>query len=300
MKTVNEILNHIRQTTENNDPNGILDSEFLTWLNDAQTHLQSLIFQANPDQDYFTEIGYLPVNGSSEYSLRSLYNSESLTELEDTRMLTTGSLNNVELSSNTRSYFALKRISPKEARTSFGYWTRGSKISFNPSTTSGVSRITYTRKLDRLDKRRGQISAYTSGVSITLGVGTVPSDSIFDVNFISIVDSNGEPVLQNIPITGYNVATRVISTAKVLPAGLNGLFVVYGAYSAGISELDPICENYLITYTKLQTSFRDSSRDSNGFSAILQKIENEILKLYADNSADANYIPILTTDYLNY
>jgi hypothetical protein len=300
MTHLDELIGYIRQTTENNDTNGILDSEFIKWFNDAQKHIQRTIFMENPDQDYFTDVGYIQIDGSSEYSLKQLYADTTFATLVDTNMLASGSINNVEYSSsNANTTYPLKRISPKQKRYDFGYWTRGDKIAFTPSINIGILKITYTKLLPKLDKRRGLIDSSTSGTSIILAAGSVPNDTDFSVNTISVIDSDGNIIIDNVNVSSYSSVTRTISTNTTWAGSIDDYYVVYGKNTTDVSGLDDICEEYLTQFVEMRTGIRDSSSDLKNYATVLGAIEISLKDLYADNNTDASYIPVLTTDYLN-
>lgn len=150
MKTVANLITHIRTTTENTDvdtPNniGIDDTEFIQYLNDAQYRLQSLIVQQHPD--VFSDEAEITIDGSEKYDLATaapliLINNKVL---------------NVEYSStgNSDDYYVLEETSLKNrspgSTGSPSFYVRSSgKIIPVGKPSSGKLRVTYIKRLKEL------------------------------------------------------------------------------------------------------------------------------------------------------
>lgn len=136
--------------------------------------------------------------------------------------------------------------------------------------------INYQKRMRSLDIPRGRVASFTtSPVVFTLNF-SVPSqkystmqadaNSILDrVNYCTIVDWRGNPIVNAIPIFGYNFTTLELSALPdyVMPADEQAaltaalaanqmVFVVTGDYASTHSELDRECENNLIEYAILR------------------------------------------------
>lgn len=301
MRRLEILVAQCRRVTENRDVAGIGNDEIVQYFNDAQDRLQSRIQQEHPQQDYFARQGYINlISQQDAYDLTTLLDESGASFTS--QILLSNAISLVERS-NTQgdTFIPLKFISSTERRTGWGYFFRDNYIVIAPLPVSGQIRITYTRRLNNLDIRRGSIQAVNSGISIGLSPGSVPEGTDFaNVDYCCVVNKDGTVILGEIPVTGYNQGTRLISTTSALVGVTTDHYVVYGKYSTTNCELDDVAERYLIEYVNMRLYMRDSSRDASAQTKLVDSLEDEIVGLYAEPSNDANQIPILETDYLNY
>ena len=303
MRRVDLLLEHLRKSTENVG-SGIDDSEFLQYLNDAQERLQSQIFQTHPETDIFANEGFLDLVANQEvYSLNTLNDANGFSF--SSRIYATNALSQVERSDGDsgNTYYPLKMLSNTERRNGYGYVVRGSDLILTPFPSgagSNALRVTYFRKLDDLDKRRGNISAAVSGTSITI-TGHSSEETLND-DWITIVDRDGVVKQYEVRMDGFVNGTGVITTSSTLDADIvaspTDYYVVLGKFSTSHSDLPPTCERYLLAYVEKQIAMRDSSVDISVLEKHLVKMESDIVMLFANNQNDTMHIPIISTEYM--
>lgn len=304
MRRVDRLIKQIRRQTENEDSGadfGINTEEFIQYINDAQHRLQSLVTSTHPTA-FVTEKICSVIRDQQEYALPDLALMEN-------------KVSTVEYSDTGREddYYHLEKISLKNRTTyssahPMAYIRRSGKILLQPTPDSltGTIRINYVKRLYDLDVRRGKIStATTSGNSVTLlqlntsiSNPQIDFDKLRDSDYICVCDKDGEIKMRNIPITGIDSATGVIS----IEAGYefedgeslsNTDYVVSGRDSVTHSELPKMCERYLIAYAAWKILKRDSSVDSEEQSAELKVMEDDIVNSFSDIDDDVQRIPVI-------
>jgi hypothetical protein len=213
-------------------------------------------------------------------------------------------ISSVERSANS-DYYPMNKISNGERGTGFGYILRDNQILVAPvpgeNTTRGL-RITYFKKMDWMDKRRGLVSSATSS-TIVLNTGSFPlaSDTDFvDNEWISVVDKDGNVLQQDIRVTSFSTPTITCATTINTAVVVAGAYVVIGRSATSHSKLPDTTERYLLSYTEHKVYMRDSSLDLVPQERLLTKMEEEIVDLFADNQSDAAQVPIGSTDYMDY
>lgn len=352
MNRTEQLIKHIRLTTDNSQLNVLPDDTILEFINDAQNRIQSLIFQEFPNCNLFDSVGFITTAyAQDEYSLDSLENENEIASIETAGAFTAGerykivsvgttdfkligasvnrvgieftatgagagtgqavkiypslifadnSVSLIERSDNlTNTFYPLKRISNKERIAGFGYYIRNKNIVISPLPGIGRLRITYAKNWTPLDIRRGQIQTVTAKTSLVLTSGTVPTGSDFsNVDYISVIDADGNVIRSNIKVTSYTSATRTIATPDLLTDVAAGMYVCYGKYATNFFELNQLITRYLKEYVAMRVLMKDTAKDTQVVSGLLATLESEIVKLYSDNSSDAQTIPINSTDYL--
>jgi len=304
MKRIEQMIQHIRLTTDNTQKNTMTDDVLVQFMNDAVNRAQSLIFQKNPECRAFDVVGYKTlVNGQSLYSLDTMEDENGVST--PSLIYTTGSVSLVERSDNTPAgaYYRVKLIGTAERLMGMGYTLLRNNIEVFTTPQTGKLRITYTKKLTPVDIRRGKVTTVNSGVSLI--VSGVPTKTDFaNVDYICVVDKDGNIIRPNIAITGFTSGTGTITTTDALTGVTSSHYVCYGKYATtspignGDPMLDDTLERYLNEYVIMRVFMMDSSKDISAQSTLVKAIEEEIMNLYADNNGDAQNIPILTTDYL--
>lgn len=155
------------------------------------------------------------------------------------------------------------------------YCIRDGQILLSPtpniSKTNGLI-VNFQKRMRSVDVRRGQLASKTDApVTITLTFSSTSSknanmqtnaESLLDkIDYICLVDRDGEPIVSQIPVNNYNSTTQVITaetdysfpTAELaaldaaIAAG-DAIYVVSGNYASSHSELDSQCEDYLIEF----------------------------------------------------
>lgn len=303
MKRVEQLITRIRRETENEefgDTYGIPENEIIDYLNDAQDRVYREIVKTHPK--FFVEqlIDTVTVNVES-YSLPA--------------RIYLGQITLLEWSSNgdVRDYYRLKpamhveRLSAPAGNPSY-YIRRNKEILFAPppGQSNGYIRLSYVKKLPKLDKRRATVSAVTldSGTStitsLTLDTTTtLERAELLDENYFCVVDKDGDLKMASIPFTDIDADTGVVT----LGAGFTyetgesisvGDYLVRGEYTCNRSQLQDLCENYIYSHARMET--QDSDSDAPGTNNQLQKMERllvEITDAYADPHDDVTEIPVL-------
>lgn len=307
MKRVDKLISQIRRQTENEDAGlnyGIKDVEFLQYLNDAQSRLQSLI-SSQHNNVFLTEEVYNVSRGVQEYALPDL-------ALMENKVTT------VEYSptNSSEDYYHLESINIHR-RSTFSeaypdaYILRAGKLLLQPTPSqSGLLRINYVKRIWDLDLRRGTVLASTTSgnelTSLTLDVTSSSTpldvDEINDSDFICIVDKQGNMKARNIPVNGINSATGAITidgTHTLLDSEsiASGDYVVAGRDTSTHSELPDLCERYLIAYAAWKILKRDSSVDFSEQQAELSSMENDIVQSFAKIDDDVHRIPLINRDW---
>lgn len=161
----------------------------------------------------------------------------------------------------------------------------------NESRTDAII-INFQKRMRSLDVRRGLLASKTdSPVTVTLSFSATSAkdanmqsnaeSNLDKVDYVCLVDRDGEPIVTALPVDNYNSTTQVITadptysfpSAELIAldaaiAAGTPIYVTSGIYSSTHSELDSQCEDFLIEFAisrllRLQsnTSERDESRE---------------------------------------
>lgn len=305
MRRSDQLINVIRRATENTtfaDDSGIQDDDILQALNDGQDRIYSLI-QSKYPKVFLKEKVLNIVNGQQAYSIPSdCYMGTRIERVEYSN------------SGNDVNYYPLKQIElwerdQAETGLPYLYIRRSQEILIQPAPRSaGTLRVTYQRTVPKLDKRRAKVlSVATSGSSITSlfldPALELDATSILDHAYICIVDKDGVIKMKDIPVDAVNVTSGEVTVSagfafesgETIPVGA---WVVSGKNASTHSDLDPVCEKYMLTYAKWDILKRDSSTDAQERLQELQMIEQEITDGYAESDTDPDRIPLISSDFL--
>ena len=208
------------------------------------------------------------------------------------------SLYKVELNLGSSVYQPLKRLDLAERDTVFGYIIFNKKICVSPVQKVGITdglRVTYAKKLPKLDIRRGTVASFISGTSVTVTnyAGLLVTDNQED--YFCVVGRDGIIKASGLNLNSF--AAGVISTDSTITGIAVGDFVVLGKMTTTNSELADSCERYLTEYCNFRFSIRDTNIDTQALSPLLQSIEKELIDLYKNNVSDPVYPPITNYDY---
>ncbi len=186
------------------------------------------------------------------------------------------------------------------------YCIRNGKILLSPApniTKSGALIINYQKRMRRLDIRRGRLaSKVNSPFSVTLTFVTQSqkdadmrqnAESVLDkVDYCCLVDRDGLPLVNAIPIFNYDFTTQTINAdpGYVCPplelAALDAailankqIYVVQGNYSSTNSQLDSQCEDHLIEFVirrllRLQSNMAESQEALLEEEKVLSRLVN--------------------------
>lgn len=306
-RLVDYIIDDVREQTENeefSDTYGIEDSEFLRFLNDAQYRIHALIVQKHP-QVFVSEQVYTVVNNQSTYSLPSnIYLKNKVTEVEHS------------YDSDVENFMPLKptvlvnRRPNLEGDPEF-YIRKSNSIIITPIPNSGSAtlRVSYVKKIDALDKRRGKVltstldSSALTVTALTLDTTTFDNDTtqLNKSSYFCIVDKDGEIKMRNVKFSSIDSGTGVVTidSSFVYVSGESisvGDYLVSGQNATTHSELPDSIERYLISYANWKILKRDSSIDSQDAVQELAQMEFEIVASYSDISDDIMEIPNINND----
>ncbi len=287
---------------------GVRQREFVRHANDAQTRIFNKICDVHPS--LYTKEGFLDVTaGTASIALAAdIYLRHNVLKID---FSANGDANN---------YTPLDLRTPRQEITSLGipdgYFLRDGYVILTPKPSIGGTnalRLNYQYALPTLDIRRGKIASValtgSALTTITLTDDTTLIDETADdladgwVDYISVVDKDGAITAQNIPVTAYVAATRVISCAAALAVTetiVAGSYVVFGRYATTHSPLVQICERYISHYMSLLVQMRDSNSESADTNPLLLAIEQEILDSVESLEEDITAIPILDRSFLDY
>lgn len=296
------IIDDVRESTENqdfSDTNGIQESEFVRFINNAQYRLQNLIVNQHPK--VFT----------AEYVVNITSNTEEYT-LPDMTFLG-NKVTQVEYSPTTsdRDYYPLRPASLYNRNYNLEgdpdyYIRRNGKILLlpTPNNSGGKLRISYVKKVPKVDLRRGLVSAVTLGAnsitSLTIDTTDVTTDAteIAKWTRMCVVDEEGNINMRNIKFTSYDSSTGVftIDSSFTFDSGETievGNWIVMGPYSSSFLELPDEVERYIIDYASAYILHRDSSSDLNAQLLSLKDMESDIINSYAEIDDDIIEIPMI-------
>lgn len=286
----------------------ITDNEILQYLNDAQDRMQNLISTQKNIAKIFTAEKIISIVGNQEaYTIPD-------------RLLLNKQIENVEFSAtgNVSDYVRLEKCDMFNRDTNTTtypsrYYKRGGQIFLQPtpSTSTGSLRVIYERDLDDLDIPRAVITVVTNGTSTqfdTLTFSTL-ADSYesttpgwSNIQYFSVVDSNGARRCFNVLAGSYNTGTNVMTPSPspfVFSAYDSvpqvGDTCVFNKYTTTFSQLPDACERYLIHYAAAELFHRDSSNDHSKEADILAQIETDILRALSAQTSEVQFTPQLNT-----
>lgn len=301
MRRVDRLIDQVRRQTENqdfSDTTGIDTVEFLQYMNDAQHRLQGLILQQHPSLF------------QKESTIDIVANTETYTIPADAFLF--NKIVQVEYSPTGREedYYPLQLISLKNRNSGINghplfYIRKSGQILLNPIPQTSVAniRLTYIKRIDNLDIRRGQVDAVTltsnSVTVLNIDPSSIDATALNQEDYICVVNKDGLVKMRNIPISFANETTGEIT----LDAGFTfetgetiaiGDYVVGGKDATTHSELPRTTERYLLAYCAWKIFARDSSVDVQEQTQELLALERDLVDSFADIEDDVQYVTILT------
>lgn len=304
MRRTDQLITAIRRRTDNEDVSaseGISSEEFVDFLNEGQARLQSRIVDAVPDCTLFdTSKTTSLVAGQRAYAIASSTDQPLLGSMVRLVEYRTGSLE--------EDYYQLEpdildNLSLVRGTYPSSYDIRNGNILVSPLPTgsNGTLRITFPRRLDALDIRRGKIDTVnTSGsnyTSIILEATPVPDDILDDTDFFICVNSKyGVVNYYNAPVTTYDTNSRTLTFDSGVSTSNGtisiGDWVTYGKWTTTHSQLPDDCERFLLAYAAWKVLKRDSTDDAALQEQELIAIENDILSALKDTKRQREAIPV--------
>lgn len=287
MKRLEYLITQVRNSTDNKDVNGISTSEIVSYFNDAQRYITTIIFKNNPYADLFKVQVELPAIASGEYLLPDDCYSTNALSMVEARFADT---------SNNKGYSRIKPIMESEFSYIFGYITRDNKVLIsgqNDVAQLQNVRITYFKQLPILDVRQAKVSSVNPGTSILLNAN--PS-YLYEVDdHCSAVDAQGNQQVSDIYFT--NTSGSLLTTADT--AGVTSdMYITSGKNSCNKSLLPDVCETYLIDYVRQRIYTRNNYEDANKQMYFTQQQESEIVAIFSKNKKDDDTIPVTDVEFL--
>lgn len=286
MKRLEYLITQVRNSTDNKDVNGISTSEIVSYFNDAQRYITTIIFKNNPYADLFKVQIELPAVASGEYTLPDDCYSTNALSMVEARFADT---------SNNKGYSRIKPISESEFSYIFGYITRDNKVLIsgqNDVAQLQNVRITYFKQLPTLDIRRGTIGTVIANTSVAV---TSLDTEIFAMDdHFSTVDSQGDQVVNNIYSASTSSPLAVSNTTGIVA----GQYLVSGKNSCNKSQLPDVCETYLLDYVRQRIYTRNNYEDANKQMYFTELQQSEILSIFSKNKKDDDTIPVTDVEFL--
>jgi hypothetical protein len=307
MKRLEFLIEDSRRDSENetfSETAGIGDEEFIRWANAGQERIQSKI--AKLSQKIFTKEETIPLIQRQE-----AYDLPSDTYIENRVSL-------VEFSNTGRDsdFFPLDQGTLRERRgfQSFAqprfYIRRGGQLLMSPVPDSSTYkiRVTYVRRLQKLDIRRAQIDTVVTGAGNTITSLTLKTSAVIDdvalatYTQFSVVDKDGIQTMRSIPYDSIDTGSGIVTITPGF-AFEDGETITADdylvAYPNGTnqSEMPDTLERYLVEFMNMKAANKDSSNDSSFVTPDFIEMENEILTLFAEPDDDILTVPLLSQEF---
>jgi hypothetical protein len=287
MKRLEYLITQVRNSTDNKDVNGVSTAEIVSYFNDAQSYITTLIFKNNPYADLFKVQVELPAVASGEYILPDDCYSTNALSMVEARFADT---------SNNKGYSRIKPIMESEFSYIFGYITRDNKVLIsgqNDVAQLQNVRITYFKQLPTLDIRQAKVSSVNPGISIILS--SSPPDLYEVDDHCSAVDAQGVQQVSNIYF--INNSGAILNTSNT--TGVNSSqYITSGRNSCNKSMLPDVCETYLLDYVKQRIYTRNNYEDANKQMYFTEQRQAEILSIFSKNKKDDDTIPVTDVEFL--
>jgi hypothetical protein len=308
-KFIDSLIDEIREETENESFTteiGLTEEELIRHINDAVYRLHEKIIAQHPDVFIEEEVQSVTADVAT-YSIKS--NAFLNNRISNVEYSHDGTEDNYE----TLEQVSIKRRLPGSTGIPDYYIRRADKIilSPTPSHSSGKLRIAFTKKPNRMDKRRGQVKAVTlSATAITnlevnyVNGNTVDSTELMKYNFITVVDKYGDIKMDNIKVSSIDSsssydATLTPDSSHAYESGETIAvddYVLAGRYASSHFQFAESIERYIRAYANWKVLKRDASSDSTEALQELAEMEQGIVNSYAELSDDIRLIPEINED----
>lgn len=303
MRNVKYLIQDIREATENQDVSefiGISDREILRIINEAQSKLQAEIVKRSPK--IFTTEKTFSLNGSASYKIPdNAFLGNKITDVKYKSSLTDNWEIRIDPEYITNQDFSGEGLPNK-------YIRRPGRIILQPNPRTGFLRVTYVKRVPKLDLQRGVVdSVALSGTSIdslffNVTTEELDLDAINRDEYITIIDSLGNIKMPYIRISAIDSSTGEVTVhpsfsfeeGQTIEAGD---IVVSGKYSSTHSEFDESIERYIQAYAEMIVFKRDGSAEIQTQAEVLASIQQEIIDSYAQITDDIMYIPEVNEDW---
>lgn len=272
------LIKEAKQNTNTVDNEAISDELCIRLMNRCQDFIMAHLYNKNIKTKIFRETMEFTTNfNQDEYDL-------------PVDVYATNSINNISVVNgyqNQRTFFPIKQISEKDRGVKSGYFVTRTKIVLSPVPNSNQTLlVSYTKKMAELGITYGTVQSLT-GTTITLAVGYKSMTDVSD--FFSVVDSLGNIIVKNLPVSQIGAVLTVPSTTGVLV----GMIVVPGAVATTHCQLPDAMESTLIFMLEKLINARLSSTDLPVQSTLTKDQLDELAEMYSDNSGDSFMPPIV-------
>ena len=287
MKRLEYLITQVRNSTDNKDVNGISTSEIVSYFNDAQRYITTIIFKNNPYADLFKVQVEIPADPSGEYTLPDDCYSTNALSMVEARFADT---------SNNKGYSRIKPIMESEFSYIFGYITRDNKVLIsgqNDVAQLNTVRITYFKQLPTLDIRQAKVSSVNTGISLILSASPTYLYEVDD--HCSAVDAQGVQQTSNIYFT--NTSGALLNTADTIGV-TSDMYITSGKNSCNKPLLPDVCETYLLDNVRQRIYTRNNYEDANKQMYFTQQQESEIVAIFSKNKKDDDTIPVTDVEFL--
>ncbi len=285
---IGDILDAVRRDTHNvswtddvDNREGTTTNALLRWANWAQEHAQGKISKTYPI--FFEAEEEIDIVGDQATYIVSdnVYLGSRIRLVEYSR------------SGSVRDYVRLKPFNPYNKLNSSGnpqcYHRQNGSIRVGPvpDVSAGTLRVTYERKLDRLDIRRGLVQGVTlaggqlTALSIDIAEDNFDATALEAATHLCLCDSYGTVKMYNIPITSIDSTTGVVTlSAFTYAEGEDadaGDYVTVGKFTTTHSALVDDFERYISEYVARRMLYKDSSADAFDVGDEFRTLEAELV-----------------------
>jgi hypothetical protein len=291
MRRAELLVKQIQRATENervgaND--GISVEEYYQYLTDGQRFIQQAIISKGSRR--FRTSTTWSADGAEARALPfDVLSPEAIVSLE------------YSSSGLERDYRRLERRSQLERWSDTGvpfqYILEGTELKINAYPATGSFRLTYQKRLPRLDKRRGTVGSRTKTTTAITALsisGYTDADYLL-FDHLTIVSWAGAVNMRAIPYTAVALGVVTIQgSSYTFPSGSTcevGDYVVLGEYATTHPLLPDDCESALILYGEKRILMRDASDDAIARDAEMERLLARLLEGY--ESEDIEEIPIV-------
>lgn len=307
MRNLSVLINQARRATENvefSDTEGLQNSEFIQYANDAQDEVEAQASIVNADA-FMTSGTIQCVAGQEDYSIPS----DALlgTKISQVLWAPNGSAS---------SYLRLQQGRMSEITATYpgtpSYFVRIGrtlKLVPAPQSSSSVIKVFYQQSLPQLELQSGKVgtvSLTSNGITSLVLDDTFANDvsALTEEGYITIVDSDGVIKMKDIPVSAIDENTLIVTVAPgfTFDAGETitvGDFVLRGPRSTTHSQLPDNCERFLLSYMQWRILKRDSSNDATEQEGEMKMHLQSIIDLLSEADTSVDGIPIINTEYLD-
>lgn len=295
MRYVGLLLEHLGEQANNRrsdvtSTSGVSDNEILQYLTQAQRYIQSQVLRQVGHTNFFdTTTTASVVGGQKNYTLPSdCYFGHKVRRVRYTSTNQAADYCDIYPVGSTRFTEDFTATSP----TGYAVGNGTLVLTAVPTSSQGTLQITYPRRLDRLDIRRGKIAAVVTDAG---NYSTIELEDDDDLDSTEITKYIGDYLCvnsilgvvnyYNAQIADYDAGTRIVTlTGADTDDGTiaAGGYITLGRYSTTHSKLPDECEDYLINFADWKLKKGDSSEDASEANAEMVMLMDDIIAQFAN------------------